>query len=94
MKQNIYFRNGEDLKKKVCELIDNCVDFKVEGDRIIIEKPNNVRITCKVENGMKTKEIFVDAFLMSDVVDLICKKFDLEEMMGEPARLIKVEILE
>lgn len=94
MKQNIYFRNGENLKKKVCELIDRGVDFKVEGDSIIIEKPNNVRITCKVENGIKTKEIFVDAFFMPDIVDHIYKHFNLEELMGEPARLIKIEILE
>ena len=73
MKQKIHFRNGEDLKKKACELIDKCIDFKVEADYIIIEKPNNVRITCKVKNGMKTKKIFVDAFLMSDVVNLIYK---------------------
>ena len=94
MKQNIYFRNGEDLKKKVCELIDKCVDFKVEGDYIIIEKPNNVKITCKVEGGIKTKEIFVDAFFMPDIVDRIYKQFNLEELIGEPNRIIKIEILE
>lgn len=38
--------------------------------------------------------MFVDAFLMRDVVDLIYKNFNIEEMMGEPARLIKIEILE
>ncbi|UYL88420.1 hypothetical protein [Microvirus sp.] len=94
MKQNIYFRNGEDLKKKVCELIDRCVDFTVTGDCIIIEKPNNVRITCKVENGMKTKEIYIDGFLMQDIVEKIYRTVNIEELFGEPCRIIKVEILE
>ena len=94
MKQNIYFRNGEDLKKKACELIDNCIDFKVEGDRIVIEKPNNVKITCKVENGIKIKEIYIDGFLMLDIIEKIYKTVDIEELFGEPCRIIKIEILE
>lgn len=94
MKQNIYFRNGEDLKKKVCELIDKCVDFAVTGDRIVIERPNNVRITCRVENGMKTKEIYIDGFIMQDIIEKIYKTVDIEKLFGEPCRIIKVEILE
>lgn len=94
MKQNIFFRNREDFKKKAYDLIDKYVDFKVEGDCIIIEKPDNVRITCRVEGGIKTKEISVDALFMPDVVDRIYKQFDLEELIGEPNRIIKIEILE
>lgn len=94
MKQNLFFKNREDFKKKMCALYDQCVDFKVEGDCIIIEKPDNVRITCRVEGGIKTKEISVDAFFMPDIVDRIYKQFDLEELIGEPNRIIKIEILE
>lgn len=56
MKQNIFFKNREDFKKKVCALYDQCVDFQVKGNYIIIEKPDNVRITCKVENGIKQRK--------------------------------------
>ena len=94
MKQNTYFRNGEDLKKKVCELIDRCIDSTVTGVHIVIERPNNVRITCKVENGMKTKEIYIDGFLMQDIIEKIYKTVNIEELFGEPCRIIKVEILE
>ena len=94
MKQNIYFRNGEDLKKKVCELIDKCIDFTVAGNRIEIEKPNNVKIACKVENGMKAKEIYIDGFLMQDIVEKIYRTVDMEELFGEPCRIVKVELLE
>lgn len=94
MKQNLYFRNGEDLKRKVCELIDRCVDFTVVGNCIEIEEPNNVKITCKVENGMKTKEIYINGFLMQDIVEKIYRTVDIEELFGEPCRIIKVEILE
>ena len=93
MKQNLYFRNGEDLKKKVCELIDRCVDFTVTGDCIVIEMQDNVRITCKVENGIKTKDIYIDGFIMQDVVEKIYKTVNIEELFGEPCRIIKVEIL-
>ena len=94
MKQNIYFRNGEDLKMKVCELIDRCIDFAVTGDCITIEIPNNVKITCKVENGIKTKEIYIDAFFMQDVIEKIYSTINIEELFGEPCRIIKIEIIE
>lgn len=94
MKQNLYFRNSEELKKKVCELIDKCVDLTVTGDCITIEKGNNVKITCKVENGIKTKEIYIDAFFMQDIVAKIYSTIDIENLMGEPCRIIKIEILE
>lgn len=94
MKQSIYFKNGEDLKKKVCELIDKCIDFTVKGDLIMIEMRDNVRITCKVENGIKTKDIYIDSFLMIDIIEKIYKTVDIEELFGEPCRIIKIEILE
>ena len=94
MKQNIYFRNSEDLKKKACELIDKCVDFAIKGDCITIEKPNNVKITCKIENGVKAKEIYIDAFFMQDIVEKIYSTINIEELIGEPCRIIKIEILE
>lgn len=94
MKQNLYFRNEEDLKKKVCELIDKCIDFAVAGNCIEIEKPNNVKITCKVENGMKMKEIYIDGFLMQDIVEKIYRTVDIEELFEEPCRIVKVELLE
>ena len=94
MKQNIYFRNREDLKKKACELIDKCVDFAIKEDCITIEKPNNVKITCKIENGVKAKEIYIDAFFMQDIVEKIYSTINIENLFGEPCRIIKIEILE
>ena len=94
MKQNIYFRNGEDLKKKVCELIDRYADFTVVGNCIEIEKPDNVKITCKIKNEMKTKGIYIDGLLMQDIVEKIYRTVNIEELFGEPGRIMKVEILE
>lgn len=94
MKQDNYFRNGEDLKKKVCELIDRCIDSTVTGVHIVIERPNNVRITCKVENEIKTKDIYIDDFLMIDIIEKIYKTVNIEGLFGGPCRIIKIEILE
>lgn len=94
MEQKLYFRNGEDLKKKACELIDYCVDFTVTGDCIVIDKPNNVRITCKVENGTKTKEIYIDGFSIQDIIQKIYNTVDIERLFGEPCRIIKIELIE
>ena len=87
MKQNLYFRNGDDLKKKVFELIDKCTDFTVTGNCITIEKPKNVRIVCKVKNGIKIKDIYVDAFFMQDIVEKIYSTINIEELIGEPCRI-------
>lgn len=76
MKQNIYFRNGEDHKKKACELIDKYVEFTI------------------IENGVKTKEIYIDTFLMQDIVEKIYSTINIKELFGEPCRIIKIEILE
>lgn len=94
MKHNIYFKNREDLKKKACELIDKYVDFATKEDCITIKKPNNVKITCKIENRIKTKEIHIDAFFMQDIVEKIYSTINIEDLFGEPCRIIKIEILE
>lgn len=94
MKQNIYFKNAEDLKKKTLELIDDNKIFTINGYLISIEVQDNVRITCKCRSGIKTKDIWIDAFFMEDIVKIIYKDIDINDLMGEEGRIIKVEILE
>lgn len=94
MKRNLYFKNKEDLKKRVTELIESDQIFTVNGCLISIEVQDNVRITYKCKSGIKTKDIWVNAFFMEDIVNIIYKDINIKEMMGEEGRIIKIEILE
>ena len=93
MEQKLYFKNGDDLKRKVCELLDNCVDFKVTGTCITIERENNVRIKYSTKEGIKEKEIFVEGFFMQDIVKNLYGMYHIDEITGEPCIIMAIEII-
>ena len=94
MEQNIYFKNKEDLKRKVCELINNCIDFKVTENCITFEIADNVIITYMTKTGLKTKKIFVEGYFLNDIVKNLYAKYDIDVLVGEPCRITGIEKIE
>ena len=88
MEQNIYFRNGEDLKRKACELIDNCTDFKVIGNCITIEKEDNVLIEYKCASGTIKKTMYIEGENMLSIINNIYKTVNLYNVFKENGKTI------
>ena len=55
---------------------------------------NEVFKVRAVKSGMKTKGIYIDGLLMQDIVEKIYRTINIEELFGEPGRIMIVEILE
>lgn len=94
MEKNIYFRNGEDLKKKACELIDNRTDFTVTGNCITIEEEDNVLIEYKCASGIIKKTMYIEGENMLSIINNIYKTVNLFNVFKENGKIISVKVIE
>lgn len=93
MKQNIYFKNSDDLKKKVLELIENCTDFTVTGDCITFEQKDNIVIEYKCKSGTIRKTLYVEGENIFKIINNIYATIDLYNVFGENGCVVGVKII-
>nr|DAF82913.1 MAG TPA: hypothetical protein [Microviridae sp.] len=94
MEQNIYFKNEEDLKTKVCELIDNWVEFTVKGYCITIKRKENIHVLYKCKSGIKEKKFYVEGNTLYDKIKNLYANVIFEKEFGEIGTLLCVGTIE